>query len=60
MQTDAKNLLQNTNKEVKTLLISLNKVVASSKEDFHIKLYESTPMDIEVFDNVYILAKVDL
>ena len=52
--------MQNTNKEVKTLLISLNKVVASSKEDFHIKLYENTPMDIEVFDNVYILAKVDL
>lgn len=42
MKVDAISLLKSTNKEMKTLLHNLNKVVKTG-EDYHVVLYENMP-----------------
>lgn len=56
---DTKNLIQTTNKELKTILLSLNKVVAS-QEQKHVVLYEGSPLEFELFDNITQNVKVKL
>jgi|LauGreDrversion4_2_1035121.scaffolds.fasta_scaffold147011_1 uncharacterized protein (UPF0128 family) len=50
LKVDAVTLLKDTNKEMKTLLHNLNKVVKTG-EDFHKELIENVPLDLEVLDS---------
>lgn len=50
LKVDAVSLLKNTNKQMKTLLHNLNKVVKTQGEDFHRELQEQVPVELEVFD----------
>lgn len=50
LKVDAVSLLKSTNKEMKSLLHNLNKVVKTG-EDFHKELIENIPLDLEVFDS---------
>jgi hypothetical protein len=61
LKVDAISMLKSTNKEMKTLLHNLNKVVQIG-EDYHTVLYENTPQEIDVLDGGGITnnLKVDL
>ncbi len=60
LKVDAVSMLKSTNKEMKTLLHNLNKVVKTG-EDFHKELIENVPQDLEVFDSgITINLKVNL
>jgi hypothetical protein len=53
-------LLKTTNKELKTLLHNLNKVVKTG-EDYHKRIDEFTPSNIEVLDGgITVNLKIDL
>jgi hypothetical protein len=53
-------MLKSTNKEMKTLLHNLTKVLKTG-DDFHKELMENVPQDIEVFDgDVKVNLKVSL
>jgi len=49
LKVDAMVMLRSTNKEMKTLLHNLNKVVQIG-EDYLTQLHENTPLDVEVLD----------
>jgi hypothetical protein len=49
--SDTKHMIQNTNKELKTILLSLNKIV-TSVEQRHSILNENSSLDFELFDNI--------
>jgi hypothetical protein len=60
LKVDAVSMLKTTNKEMKTLLHNLNKVVKTG-EDFHKELIENIPQEFEVFDGgITVNLKVNL
>ncbi|TNV87354.1 hypothetical protein FGO68_gene3246 [Halteria grandinella] len=60
LKVDAVQMLKTTNKEMKTLLHNLNKVVKTG-EDYHKLLEEHLPLNIEVLDGgITVNLKVDL
>jgi hypothetical protein len=50
LKVDAVSMLKSTNKEMKTLLHNLNKVIKTTGEDFHRQIYEGLPTECEVMD----------
>lgn len=60
LKVDAVSLLKTTNKEMKTLLHNLNKVVKTG-EDYHKHLEEHRPLHVEVLDGgITVNLKIDL
>ncbi len=59
LKVDTSKLIKSTNKEMKTLLFNLNKVMATGDE-MHQNLYEQNPVEIDVFEDIVISLKVGL
>ncbi len=58
-KADTSSLLFNTNRQVKTLIMNLNKVVIAA-EDQHTEIFEGFPKEIEVIEEISINLKLKL
>ena len=58
MRIDARNLLQKTNREIKSLNYKLMRII--SADDYHTILYPNKNNDIEVIEQTLIYCKVSV
>ena len=59
LKVDTSSLIKSTNKEMKTLLFNLNKVM-SSGDEMHQVINENYPSEIEVFEDIVVNLKINL